>query len=85
MQTAEKHQLNIARQTLRMTPAAARIMGGMDYATAYALVFKTPLRARLDSLIADYGDSAGKSYEDGGVCWELSKYGYTPAELKGLL
>lgn len=72
--TPEQHQLAIAKATLKMTPAGARVMGGMDYETAYELVFKRDLRERLKFLIELYGDSH--------LDWELKKYGWrTPAEL----
>ena len=82
---ASQHQMKVAMQTLSMTPAGARIMGGMDYPTAYQHVFHTDLRERLESLVSEYGEKASKSFEEGGVCWELGKYGYTPAELLALI
>ena len=85
MDTASKHQMRVAKDTLRMTPAMARIMGGMDYPTAYEHVFRTDLKTRLQSLCEQYGDAAAKPFDDGGVSWELGKYGYTPAELLKLL
>ena len=80
MDTAKQHQMRIAYKTLKMTPAGARIMGGMDYETAYALVFRTELRPRLESLVIEYGDNPPW------ISWELAKYGYTtPKELLDLL
>lgn len=38
MDVALKHQLRIARDTMRMTDVMARIMGGMDRATARELL-----------------------------------------------
>jgi len=75
MNTAQKHQLAIARKTLRMTPAGARIMGGMDFPSAYEFVFKTPLRERLYYLVSEYPNPAG-------INWELNTYGWdNPADL----
>lgn len=75
MDTAKKHQMAIARKTLRMTPAGARIMGGMDFPAAYEFVFKTPLRERLDYLVSEYPNHNGLN-------WELNAYGWdNPADL----
>jgi len=80
MDIPQKHQMRIAKQTLRMTPAGARIMGGMDYESAYELVFKTPLRPRLQSLVAEYGENPEW------LSWELVTYGWDkPAELLAAL
>lgn len=38
MKVADKHQLRIAHQTLRMTDAGARIMGGMTKQEALAII-----------------------------------------------
>ena len=55
-------------------------MGSMDYKTAYELVFKTPLRPRLVSLVAQYGENPAWP------SWELESYGWkTPAELLAAL
>jgi hypothetical protein len=35
-----KHQLKIARATLKMSPIGAKIMGGMDHAEARAFLAK---------------------------------------------
>ena len=51
-------------------------MGGMTYEEAYALVFKTDLRARLNGLVQEYGA------DPGWFCWELGVYGWDkPADL----
>ena len=70
----EKHQLKIARDTLKMTPAGARIMGGMSFERAYEIVYKCTLRARLTHLITTYGE--GPLYS-----WELESRGWTPKAL----
>ena len=75
---AKRHQMKIAKRTLAMTPAGARIMGGMDFETAYQLVYRQDLRERLEGLVREYPD-------DTGLCWELEKYGYRPSELLALL
>ena len=76
---AYKHQKRIAKDTLKMTPAAARIMGGMTFPEAYKLVFNTDLVERLEELIAEYGDCQH-------LCWELQTYGWkTPQELQAAL
>jgi len=76
MDIPRKHQMNIARKTLKMTPTTARIMGGMDYETAYKLVFNTDLKPRLLSLIETYGETPKW------LSWELEAYGWkTPREL----
>ena len=73
---AKQHQLKIAKRTLRMTPAGARIMGGMDFETAYMIVFRTSLRDRLDNLVAEYGEAPEW------LSWELGAYGWdNPKEL----
>ena len=36
----EKHQLRIAQDTLRMTPAMARVMGGMTHEEAREVIRK---------------------------------------------
>ena len=36
----QKHQLKIARNTLRMSDVGALIMGGMDKETARGIIFK---------------------------------------------
>jgi hypothetical protein len=75
MTTAERHQKNIAYKTLSMTPAGARIMGGMNYEAAYQLIFRTDLKERLSDLVKQYG--TGELYS-----WELEKYGWkSPNEL----
>jgi len=75
MNVAQKHQKAIAYKTLRMTPAGARIMGGMDFETAYYLIFREKLRERLAYLIAEYPNPSGLN-------WELNTYGWdNPADL----
>jgi len=78
MNIPQKHQLKIARDTLKMTPTGALILGGMSYSEAYEIVFKTPLQPRLESLISEYG-------EKGPYSWELERYGWTPGELIKLI
>ena len=68
---AYKHQKRIAKDTLRMTPAGALIMGGMTFEQAYKFVFNTDLRPRLAQLIAEYGDRPEW------LSWELDTYGWT--------
>jgi hypothetical protein len=75
MTVPERHQLKIARDTLKMTPIMAKIMGGMDYEMAYRIVFKTELKPRLEQLIRQYGDNPAW------LSWELDVYGWTPREL----
>ena len=72
MNVPQNHQMNIARKTLKMTPAGARVMGGMDYETAYEFVFHTPLRPRLESLVSQYGNT-------GPYSWELQRFGWDNA------
>lgn len=38
LSVADRHQLKIARDTLKMSDAGARIMGGMDKETARAVI-----------------------------------------------
>lgn len=40
MDVFEKHQLAIAKKTLKMTPVMAKIMGGMTYEEAKKIVEK---------------------------------------------
>lgn len=75
MDIGRKHQLNIARKTLNMTPATARMLGGMTFEQAYELVYHKPLKARLLELIREYGVSGPD------VTWELSKCGWKPLDL----
>ena len=42
----DKHQLKIARQTLKMTDAGARVMGGMTKADAKKIVEKAKKRRK---------------------------------------
>lgn len=75
----KRHQLAIAKKTLRMTPIMARIMGGIAFADAYEIVFREPLRLRLLRLVAEYPDRTDLN-------WELTTYGWhDPAELLKLL
>lgn len=67
---AKKHQTKIARQTLRMAPVMANIMGGMTFEQAYEFLYHVPLKDRLQSLIHEYGDKE--------VVWELD---WNPHEL----
>lgn len=75
MDIARQHQLNIARKTMKMTPATARMLGGMTFAEAYELIYHKPLKARLLELIQEYGVSGPE------VTWELSKCGWKPLDL----
>jgi len=78
MDVFTRNRKAIAYRTLRMTPAATHIMGGMDYETAYYVIFRTPLRRRLESLVAAYGDKA--------IVWELQTYGWDrPRDLLNVL
>jgi len=45
MTTAEKHQLRIARRTLRMNDIFAQVMGGMTKAEAQAVIARQQKRA----------------------------------------
>jgi hypothetical protein len=86
--TPKQHQKNIAYKTLRMTPAMAKIMGGMSFEEAYEIIFKTPLKPRLLELIAEYGSvKQNKAFpESSSFCWELGVYGWnSPSELLELL
>lgn len=75
--TPEQHRKRIAVSTLKMTPAGARIMGGMTFEEAYELVFKTPLIPRLEYLVKEYGEKPEST-----LVWEMEKYGWkTPFEL----
>ena len=77
---AKTHQLAIAKRTLRMTPTMARIMGGMDFETAYRTVFHTDLHQRCRDLTKQY-DSFSESFS-----WELGTYGWdNPAEVLSAL
>ena len=38
MEVGKKHQLKIARDTLKMSCAGARIMGGMDHCEAFLIL-----------------------------------------------
>ena len=73
------HKKKIAKDTLKMTPVAASILGGMTFPEAYKLVFRTDLVERLARLIEEYGDCQCLS-------WELEMYGWnTPQELQAAL
>ena len=73
MTVPEKHQLKIAKSTLKMSIAGAMIMGGMNHKRAYEIVYRTELIPRLKELIAEHGDKE--------VVWELGRYGWQPQEL----
>jgi len=75
---AELHTLKIARQTLKYSIAAARVLGGMSYGRAYRIVFGIGLADRIRDLQARYTPAADLS-------WELGQYGYTPADFPALL
>jgi hypothetical protein len=74
---AERHQKQIARQTLKMTPAAARIMGGMTYAQAYKIIFGRDLAERAAELLRLYPEPCD-------LCFELNKYGWKWSDLPEL-
>ena len=74
MTVPERHQRKVARDTLKLSVAGSRIMGGMSFEDAYELIYNTPLRPRLEQLLAEYG-------ENGPWSWELEQHGHTPAEL----
>jgi hypothetical protein len=81
MMTAAKHQMAVAKKTLRMTPVAAEVMGGMTFREAYKHVFRTDLDQRIAGLIKTY-----PYCEDAGFCWELQMYGWhNPRELQRAL
>ena len=76
---AKKHQTKIAKQTLRMTPITANIMGGMTFEEAYEFIFNTELIPRLKQIVEEYQDSDT-------LVWELREYGWnSPMELLNLL
>ena len=76
---AKKHQTKIAKQTLRMTPATAAIMGGMTFEEAYQFIFNTELMPRLEQLVEEHQNSNT-------LAWELKTYGWSsPMELLNLL
>lgn len=81
IRTAATYQVQLqelARQVLSLPPSSAKAELGMDYETAYALIFRAPLRPRLNSLIAEYGIAP--------LSWELGVYGWdSPAELLNAL
>lgn len=70
-----KHQLAIARRTLRMSVAGAGIMGGMTLEAAYQLLFKTDLAERMRTLLDDYPGA-----KPGEVVTELTTYGWDGCE-----
>lgn len=77
MNVPEKHRRKIAVSTLSMTPAAAKIMGGMTFEEAYEVVYNSSLKARLEQLVEEYGIEP-----EGFLSWELEKYGWDkPFEL----
>ena len=77
----EQHQLRVAKQTLRLTQAGARILGGMSYRDAYFLVYGITLSERLEDLRKNYTiEELTKPFEEGGINWELDRYGYRPAD-----
>ena len=78
---AKQHQLKIAKQTLRLTQAGARILGGMSYHEAYFLIYGVTLSERLADLRKNYTiEQLTKPFEEGGVNWELDRYGYRPVD-----
>lgn len=70
-----KHQVKIAKQTLKMPPAILGVMGGPGYEEAYFIIYKAPLKPRLLELIEKYGENPLA------LSWELEPYGWTPKEL----
>lgn len=76
MDIFKKNQRRIALSTLRMTPATARIAGGMTFEDAYDVVYGENLVQRLQLLIKEYGKNPLN------LSWELQKYGWgSPFEL----
>ena len=71
MDTFKKHQTEIAKDTLRMTPSGARIMGGMTHEEAYRFIFGAELKPRLIQLIADYPNCEPRQLNT-----ELCAYGW---------
>ena len=67
-----RHQTKLAQLSLRMSPEAARELGGMNFPEAYKYVFGMDLRERLNELIARYGK--------GEVTSELGIYGWETVE-----
>lgn len=61
-----------ARKILSMKPAEVRAQGGMTYEEAYEIIFRTNLRQRLQTLVAEYGNT-------GPWCWEMNIYGWDNA------
>ena len=76
MNVAKKHQLAIAKKTLKMSIVGASIMGGMTHAEAYELIFKAPLKPRLESLIREYPNAHSPT----AVNTELDVYGWSTIE-----
>lgn len=75
--TPEQHRKRIARRTLHMSPAAARVAGGPTFAEAYRAVFGIDLGERIRDLQREYPAPCD-------LCFELSRYGYTWADLPAL-
>tara|TARA_R110000803_G_scaffold144149_1_gene210058 strand:+ start:806 stop:1060 length:255 start_codon:yes stop_codon:yes gene_type:complete len=78
--TAIAHQKKIARKSLRMTPIACDILGGMTFVEAYKIIFRTDLKPRLESLIKTYGEKPIS------LNYELTSYGWkSPSDLLKLI
>ena len=76
----EKHREKIARETLKMSVSGALIMGGMNHKEAFEIIFREPLRERIERLLKEY-----PSAERGKVSTELVMYGWDGAEDWGKL
>ena len=76
----KKHQKAIAKKTLSMSIEGQMIMGGMTHKEAFEIIFREPLRERLERLLREYPGA-----ERGKVSTELVMYGWDGAEDWGKL
>ncbi len=76
MDVFTKHQKRIAEKTLAMSISGAAIMGGMNHAQAYQIIFNMSLHDRLVQLLGMYPDATAENW----VSTELDKYGWSTAE-----
>ena len=61
LSTPEKHQKSIALKTLKMSPAGASTMGGMDHKEAVAFLIKIGYsRSKIEALLKQYGHSSSE-------------------------
>ena len=72
MNVAKTHQVKIAKSTLKMSIVGASIMGGMTHAEAYEIIFRQPLKDRLELLISEYPNAITPR----SVFTELDDYGW---------